>query len=312
MKTFDAAATAQALAFPTLVAALRAGFQAAIQVPQRHAHAVGAAGTSLLMPAWREGDHYALKVVNIFPGNAALGLSALHAVVLLFDARTGQLLAQMDGNVITSRRTAAASALAADYLAPPGPLKLLVLGTGRVAELLPSAYAAVRPLQAVQVWGRRPEQAQALCAAWARQGIAAEVCRDLAGGLAWADAISSATLATQPLVHGAALRPGQHLDLIGGFTPAMREADGACLRRARVFIDTPEALAKAGDLLSAIDEGAFQAEAVQGTLALLCRGERAGRGGASEITLFKSVGTALEDLVAAECVWARHSTDAGH
>jgi ornithine cyclodeaminase len=311
MKTFDAAATAQALPFAALVAALRQGFRDAIVVPPRHMHAIEEAGTTLLMPAWREGGHYALKVVNIFPGNAALGHSALHAVVLLFDARTGQPLAQMDGNVITSRRTAAASALAADFLLRPGPVKLLVLGTGRVAELLPQAYAAVRPLKALQVWGRRPEQAQALCDAWAQQGIAAEVCGDLASGLAWADAISSATLATQPLVHGAALRPGQHIDLIGGFTPAMREADGACLNRARVYIDTPEALAKAGDLLSAISEGAFRAEAVQGTLAQLCRGERPGRGLDSEITLFKSVGTALEDLVAAECVWASHSSGTG-
>ncbi len=303
MKVFDAGAVAAALPFPALVAALREAFVQGAEVPLRHTHHVGTAGISLLMPAWREGGCYAVKVVNLFPGNAARALSALHGVVLLFDATTGQPLAQMDGSEITSRRTAAASALAADYLLPAGPLSLLVVGTGRVARLAPQAYAAVRPLARVQVWGRRPEQAARLCELWAEEGLTATVCTDLRQGVVEAGAISCATLAATPLIEGAWLRPGQHLDLIGGFTPAMRECDGQALGRARVFVDTSEALAKAGDLLLAIDEGHFAAERVQGTLAQLCRGERPGRTAAEEITLFKSVGTALEDLAAAEAVW---------
>lgn len=303
MKVFDAQAVAAALPFHVLVPALREAFIQGAEVPLRHTHPIGTAGTSLLMPAWREGGCYAVKVVNLFPGNAAQGFSALHGVVLLFDARTGVPLAQLEGGELTARRTAAASALAADFLLPPGPVKLLVVGTGRVAQLLPAAYAAVRPLAGVQVWGRRPEQAARLCERWAQEGLAATVCTDLHQGVQSAGAISCATLAATPLVHGEWLCPGQHLDLIGGFTPAMRECDGPALARASVYIDTPEALAKAGELLLAIDEGHFAAERLQGTLGQLCRGERPGRGAGEEITLFKSVGNALEDLAAAEAVW---------
>lgn len=125
---------------------------------------------------------------------------------------------------------------------------------------------------------------------------------DLNQGLAECDIVSCATLSATPLLHGAALHAGMHVDLIGGFTPAMREADGDCLARARVYVDTLEAMAKAGDITHALLEGAFNPAALQGTLEQLCRGERSGRGTTQEITLFKSVGTALEDLAAAELV----------
>ncbi len=159
MRQFDAAATAQALPFAALVPALRRAFQLGARVPLRHHHAIGSAGVSLLMPAWREGGRYAVKVVNLFPGNAARGLPALHAMVLLFSATTGELLAQMDGGELTARRTAAASALAASYLARTDASRLLVVGAGRVAALLPAAYGAVRSIQQVQVFARRPEPA---------------------------------------------------------------------------------------------------------------------------------------------------------
>ena len=302
MRQFDAAATAQALPFDALVPALRRAFQLGAQVPLRHHHAVGSAGVSLLMPAWREGGRYAVKVVNLFPGNAALGLPALHAMVLLFSATTGEVLAQIDGGELTARRTAAASALAASTLAREDASRLLVVGAGRVAALLPAAYRAVRAITQVQVFARRPEAAAALVASLREQGFNATPCAQLNQGLAECDIVSCATLAATPLLHGAALRPGTHVDLIGGFTPAMREADGACLARARVYVDTNEALAKAGDITLAVAEGAFNPAALQGTLEQLCRGERAGRITTQEITLFKSVGTALEDLAAAELV----------
>ena len=118
-----------------------------------------------------------------------------------------------------------------------------------------------------------------------------------------ADIVSCATLATAPLVRGEWLAPGSHLDLIGSFTPAMREADVHCFKGTRTFIDTSEALQKSGDLLDAIAAGTLRADAVQGTLAQLCRGERAGRTGDAERTVFKAVGSALEDLTAATLVW---------
>jgi ornithine cyclodeaminase/alanine dehydrogenase-like protein (mu-crystallin family) len=212
-------------------------------------------------------------------------------------------LAQLDGNEITSRRTAAAAALAASFLAREDATRLLVLGTGRVARLLPEAMACVRPIREVLVWNHRAEGARQLAATLRAQGTAADAVENLAAAAARAHIVSAATLATAPLVHGAWLAPGTHLDLIGSFTPQMRESDAACFARSRVFVDTEEALAKSGDVLGAKAEGAFDDARLQGTLPQLCRGERPGRGDAAEITLFKAVGSALEDLAAAELVW---------
>ncbi|MFT3663811.1 ornithine cyclodeaminase family protein [Piscinibacter sp.] len=307
MLQLDAAATAAQLAFEALVPALREAFAHGAEVPLRHTHTItdpadpqGPGGTVLLMPAWRPGGLFGLKTVMIFPANSARGLPGLHSLYTLFDARTGVPLAQLDGNEITSRRTAAAAALAASFLAREGAARLLVLGTGRVARLLPEAMRCVRPIARVRVWNHRPEGAAALARDWREQGLDAQPVDELAAAVAEADIVSCATLATAPLVQGRWLRAGAHLDLIGSFTPRMRECDAECFARARVFVDTEEALAKSGDVLAAVAEGGFRAERLQGTLAQLVRGERAGRRDAGEITLFKAVGNALEDLAAAE------------
>lgn len=309
MKVFDATATRSALPFAPLAQALRRLFAEGCEVPPRHVHQVaGDAGappmTVLIMPAWRPGRHLGIKTVNIAPGNAARGLPGLHAAYLLFDAATGQPVALLDGNEITARRTAAASALAASMLAHPQAAHLLVVGTGRVAQLLAPAYRALLPIRRVSVWGRNPAAAQALARDWSAQGLPATACTDLAEAAAQADIVSCATLATEPVVQGRWLRPQSHLDLIGSFTPAMREADDDCFRNARVYVDTEEALAKSGDLLGPLARGVLQPAEVAGTLAQLCRGERPGRMPPDGRTVFKSVGTALEDLAAAELAWA--------
>lgn len=306
---FDAHTTRDRLPFPALIDALRNMFVAGCEVPQRHSHRIAdahhpgtAAGTVLLMPAWQPGRRLGIKTVTIFPGNGVLGKPGLHSVYTLFDAATGEPLAQMDGDQITSRRTVAASALAASYLARSDASRLLVVGAGRVAALATEAHAAVRPIRRVQVWNRTPASARVLADRLVEKGFAAEAVTDLRAAAGEADVISCATLSTMPLLQGVWLRPGTHVDLIGSFAPDMREADGACFERSRVFVDTAEALAKSGDLLQAIAEGAFSSERLQGSLADLCRGERRGRGGEHEITLFKSVGSALEDLAAAQLV----------
>ena len=314
MRLIDAAATQAALPFDRLIPALRAMFASGAQVPLRHSHVLqaGSAGavdevTSLLMPAWTSpgpgAAYYGVKIVNIAPGNAALGLPGLHASYLLHDAATGVPLALIDGDQITARRTAAASALAASWLARSDARHLLVLGAGRVAALLPEAYRAVRGIQRVSVWARQPAAAQRLARQWRSQGWDAQAAPDLAQAVAQADIVSCATLATAPLVQGRWLRPGRHLDLIGGFTPAMREADDDCFQGAALFIDTDEALAKAGDLLAPMSRAVFTAADVQARLADLCRGRHPGRRSAAERTVFKSVGSALEDLGAAVLVW---------
>jgi ornithine cyclodeaminase len=310
MQIIDAHQTRAALDFGRLVPALRAAFVAGAQVPPRHVHAIesgGRHGTVLIMPAWSEAGYLGIKTINIFPANSTHGLPALHATYVLYDASTGVPLAQLDGNEITAHRTAAASALGASFLAREDAANLLVLGTGRVARLLPAAHASVRPIRELHVWNHRPEGARALAAEWRAAGWNAHAVDDdpdaLALAVRAADIVSCATLASAPVVRGEWLAPGTHLDLIGSFTPAMKEADPASFAGARVFVDTDEALHKAGDLLDAFATGALAAADVQGTMRQLCRGERTGRGAAAERTVFKAVGTALEDLAAAVLAW---------
>lgn len=307
MQHFDAHRTEAALPFERLIPALQQMWAAAAaEAPARHVHRIlgpdGAAVTSLIMPAWLPGVAYGVKIINIAAGNAARGLPGLHASYILHNAQTGVPLALIDGDQITARRTAAASALAASWLARADARHLLVLGAGRVARLLPAAYQCVRPIDRLTVWARRAEAADGLAAQWRAQGWQAEAAPNLQAAVAAADIVSCATLATSPLVQGAWLRAGSHLDLIGSFTPEMREADDACFSGARLYVDTAEALSKSGDLLGPMARGVFSAGQVQGTLAGLCRGTDAGRRAASERTVFKAVGSALEDLAAAMLV----------
>ena len=312
MRFIDTRATRDALPFDRLIPALRDLFVAGCEVPVRHTHTLldaqgGTAGTLLIMPAWQPGAYLGIKTVGIFPGNAQHALPGLHSTYLLFDAQTGVPLAQIDGNEITSRRTAAASALAASYLALTDARHLLVVGAGRVAALLPAAYRAVRPIDRVSVWARNAAQAEALAQQWRADGVDARACSDLPAAASEADIVSCATLATEPVVHGAWLRPDSHLDLIGSFTPAMREADDACFGGGvRLYVDTSEALQKSGELLCPMSRGVFAADDVAGTLADLCSGRAPGRGAGEGRTVFKSVGTALEDLAAAVLVVGAH------
>jgi ornithine cyclodeaminase/alanine dehydrogenase-like protein (mu-crystallin family) len=308
VQIFDADTTRARLPLAPLIDALRALFVAGGEVPPRHVHAIAQAdaepaGHVLLMPAWQPGAQLGVKIVSVFPGNAAHGLPSVHGVYLLLDARTGVPLAQIDGSELTMRRTVAVSALAASLLARADASRLLIVGAGRIASLVADAMACVRPIARVTVWNHRAAGAQALAERLRAHGIDASAVDDLGRAVADADIVSCATLATQPLIEGRWLRPGTHVDLVGAFTPEMRESDSECLRRARVFVDHEEALTKAGDLVQAAADGAFTAAQLQGTLAQLCRGERSARSAASDSTLFKSVGSALQDLAAAQLVW---------
>ena len=275
-------------------------------MPPRQVHEIGGGVTSLVMPAWTPGGHYGVKIVNVAAGNAGRGLPALHASYLLHDASTGAPLALIDGDEITARRTAAASALAASWLAGADARHLLVVGAGRVARLLPAAYRTVRPIDRVTVWARRAAEAEALAQALSAAGVAAAASDDLERAVAAADVVSVATLATEPLIEGRWLRPGSHLDLIGSFTPHMREADDACMARGRLFVDTPEAVTESGDLVQPMAAGVIDRKAVLGTLSDLCAGRSPGRGDADEVTIFKAVGTALSDIAAAALAY--HNT----
>lgn len=311
MRNITAAQVERALDYPSLVEKLREAFRGDAVAPLRHYHALpgpqgGEGGIMLLKPVWRPGGPAAVKVVNIFPGNTRRGLPAVLGTVLLFDGDTGAPLAAIDGQSLTVRRTAAASALAADYLARRDASRLLVVGTGQLAPALARAHAAARPIETVAVWGRSAEKARRTASALANDGMAACAVENLEAASGEADIVTCATLAGEPLVRGAWLKPGAHLDLVGGFTPEMRECDDEAVRQARIYVDTVEgALAEAGDLIQPIRAGVISEDDVIGDLAGLCRDRIAGRGSDDEITLFKSVGTALEDLAAAELVLER-------
>ena len=292
-----------ALGWRPLVDALRAAFVAGATAPVRSSHAVTPEGDRLLlMPAW-DGAGLGVKIVTVFPRNRERGLASVAALYVLLDGTTGHPIALIDGEALTLRRTAAASALASTYLSRPDAHTLLVVGTGALAPYMAQAHCAVRDIGRVLVWGRHADRAERTAAALAAIGLPASAVAQLDRALADADIVTCATTAREPVVHGAKVKAGTHVDLVGAFTRDMRESDDDLVARAEVYVDTyAGALKEAGDLVQPIDDGAITRENVRAELAELCAGTHAGRGGRDVVTLFKSVGTALEDLCAARLV----------
>jgi ornithine cyclodeaminase len=217
---------------------------------------------------------------------------------------SGEPLAAIDGRVFTLWRTAASSALAARFLAREDAGDLLMVGAGALAPYLIRAHAAVRPLRNIAIWNRTRERAQRLAAEFLSMDFRARVADDLEEAVRAADIVSCATLSPSPLIQGSWLRPGAHLDLVGGFTPKMREADNDAIKRARVFVDTRTgATREAGDIAIPLRRGILTKKGIRGDLFELCRGKAKGRTSDKQITLFKSVGCAIEDLAAAMLVW---------
>jgi ornithine cyclodeaminase len=305
MRILSAADVEAALDWESLVERLRRAFRSGAEVPVRHHYAItnpgGPDGTLLLMPAWQPGRQIGIKLVTIFPDNADRGLPSVMGAYLLLDGKSGAPIALIDGPMLTVKRTAAASALASSYLSRPDCERLLMIGTGSLAPYLVTAHASVRPICNVLIWGRTPDKAKRLAKRLDRPNLRVASTDDLEAAVRGAHVISCATLSRAPLVRGDWLQPGQHLDLVGAFRPDMRECDDTAVRRARVFVDTRDgALAEAGDIVQPIESGVLEPADVAGDLFEIRRGERAGRRFYDQITLFKSVGTALEDLAAAE------------
>ncbi|MFO0993920.1 MAG: ornithine cyclodeaminase family protein [Hyphomicrobiales bacterium] len=305
MKFISAERVAELAPYGDLVEALRRGFASEIVTPVRHQHDLSPVSILLLMPAWSKA-FTGLKTVYAKFDNAAKGLPTITASYLLMDNDTGATVAMLDGTELTRRRTAAASALAASYLARPDSQTLLIVGAGALAPHFARAHAAVRPIKRILNYNRSLEKAAALARDLAKEGFAASASEDLAAAAREADIVSCVTSSTAAIVKGAWLRPGTHVDLAGAFKPSMREVDGETIARARVFVDTREgAIAEAGDLIQAEAEGFFSMDRIEADLFDLCRGRVKGRETAEEITLFKSCGTAIEDLAAAELVYLR-------
>ena len=319
MRVLSAAEVDAALDDLVLIDRLEALFRAGCEMPPRHHHTLAepagpgsADATLLLMPAWTRGakGHLGIKLVTVFPDNGKRGLPSIYGQYLLLDGATGAPLALLDGTMLTKRRTACASGLASRYLSRPQSRRLLMIGTGALAPQLIRVHAKVRPIDEVAIWGRRPAQAQALARELADslpralgRSLAVRPVSDRREAVAAADIISCATLSKTPLIEGDWLREGQHVDLVGAYTTEMRESDDRAVGRARVYVDTRAgALKEAGDIVQPLANGTIGADAVVGDLFELACGERSGRraGDATTITLFKSVGAALEDLAAAE------------
>jgi ornithine cyclodeaminase len=317
MLQLDEAATREALDWPALIEALRVMFRDGCEMPVRHHHDFAVPGeedgTLLLMPAWVPGRYIGVKLATVIPGNGTRGLPAVMASYLLSDATTGKMVAMVDGGELTARRTAAASALAADYLARPSARHLVIVGTGRLAANLAASHAAVRPLSRISVWGRDHDKAAAVAGEIAEQlDILARPVEDLEEAVGEADIVSCATLSQAPLIRGEWLPVGCHVDLVGAFKPTMRESDDEVMRRGRVFVDTRAgAMKEGGDIVQALSSGALGEDAIEADLFDLAGGRFAAMRDDDDITVFKSVGAALEDLAGAILAYETASRNGG-
>jgi len=309
MRVVSAEEVHRLLDYPSLVEALRELFRRGVDRAETVLLTQNLPGGEhndwLLLPAWQYGRNYGAKLVSVFPGNEAKGIASVQGLYLLFDGTNGLPLACIDGAAITLRKTAANSALAATYLARQDAQTLLMVGAGAMARPLIEAHSAVRPIKKVLIWNRTPARAQALAEAMAGSGQIVQAVTDLASAVAEADVISAATMAVEPLILGKWLRPGQHVDLVGGYLQHMREADDEAVTRARVFVDARFTAADhAGDICQPLARGIITDADITDSFEL-ARGEKPGRQSDQEITLFKSGGGGHEDLGTAQHILAQ-------
>ncbi len=316
MLTISAEQIQSALTFPSLIEELRSAFKSSVITPLRSHHTLerknASDATLLVMPAWDdfakttdpENAFIGLKTVTIFPDNAQKSLPTVMGLYVLLAGDSGLPLAVLDGQALTLWRTGCASGLAASYLAREDSTHLLMVGAGALAPFLIRAHAAVRPIKSVEIWNRTFEKAKKLEQSLNHETFQVKAVKDLQPAAQKADIISCATLSDTPLVLGKWLKPGCHLDLVGAFRPDLRESDDEAVSMARVFVDTSAgALVEAGDLVQPIKKGLISAQHVVADLKDLTCGTNSGRQTYEEKTLFKSVGTALEDLAAAKLVY---------
>ena len=301
----------KSLDYNSLIPRLKTAFQGNYTVPMRHHHDfenpfASRESTLLLMPAWEAGKHVGVKIVTVSPENGKHDLPAIQGMYMLINAQTGTPEALMEAKTLTVKRTAAASALAASFLAKADTKKMLMVGTGALAPELIRAHASVRPIEEVELWGRNFEKAKELAKEISTKSLKVTAVENLEEAVGRADLISCATLSQKPLIKGEWLRSGQHLDLVGAYRPDMREADNSCVTRANVYVDTYAGATKeCGDIGIPLKEKLIEVSDIKGDLFGLCRSEVKGRLEDSEITYFKSVGHALEDLAAAQLVSER-------
>ncbi|MEP6818632.1 MAG: ornithine cyclodeaminase family protein [bacterium] len=268
-----------------------------------------AAGLMGLMPSYISGDRaaFGLKAICVFPGNPSRGKDAHQGAVLLFSAETGELLAMMNASAITSVRTAAVSGVATDLLARKDAGKLAIIGTGVQARSHLAAMSQVRLIKRCRIASRHIEHAEEFAQEMRLSfSFPLEPVATVAEALEGADLIVTATTSSEPVVKREWISPGAHLNLVGACTPNAREVDSATMAVAGVFVDRREStINEAGDYLFALRDGAIGPDHIRAEIGEVLQGDKPGRTSLEEITLFKSLGLAVEDLAAAEYLYRR-------
>jgi len=299
--------------FATLIQELKHQFSTnKIIVPKRHHHDfpnpdVPTDTTLLLMPAWNPGNTAGVKVVTVNPENNRFDLPAIQGSYIYFDAANGTIKAIFEAKSLTAKRTAAASALAASYLSRADAQSLLMIGTGALATNLIKAHASVRPIKEVFIWGRHFEKAQAICDDLNQESFTIKAIETIEDKISEVAIISCATLSKNPLVLGKHLKPGQHIDLVGAYKKDMREADDETIVKSSIFVDTFQGgLKESGDIVIPLQNGSLKETDIKADLFGLTGGKHQGRIHTEEITVFKSVGHALEDLAAADYYYKKY------
>lgn len=297
--------------YPALIAVLRNAFaNKKVAVPLRSHHHYGEVNTLLMMPSWQEGLDMGVKLVTVTPGNRQKNLPSIQGLMIYLDIITGFPLAIMDAATLTKKRTAAASALASSYLSQESSFSLLQIGTGALAPELICAHCSVRPIREVYIWGRDSRKADELANSMIINDVRINSVDSLEEIAPYCDIISCATMAQEPILKRQHLRAGHHLDLVGSYKPVMREVDDEVIKVSSVFVDTlAGATQESGDLLQPLQRGIIDLQDIKGELWELCADQIKGRTSDTEITLFKSVGYALEDLVAARFYFENRQID---
>jgi ornithine cyclodeaminase/alanine dehydrogenase-like protein (mu-crystallin family) len=281
-------------------------------VPMRYHHdfpnpEVQADTTLLLMPAWNPSKNAGVKIITVSPENEQFDLPSIQGTYIYFDAIKGSIKAILEAKSLTVKRTAAASALASSYLSREDASSLLMIGTGALSINLIKAHTAVRPIKEVFIWGRNFEKATAICDVLKNENFTISAIKTIEEKIAKVDIISCATLSKKPLVLGKYLKNGQHIDLVGAYKKDMREADDETISKASVYVDTFQGgLKESGDIVIPLQNRTLKEEDIKADLFQLCSNQKKGRSTEEEITVFKSVGHALEDLAAANYYYNKY------
>ncbi|WP_435263195.1 ornithine cyclodeaminase family protein [Tenacibaculum sp. nBUS_03] len=286
-----------------------------VLVPMRHHHdfpnpELKSDSTLLLMPAWNPSKNAGVKIVTVSPENSQFNMPSIQGTYIYLDAIKGSVRAIMEAKSLTVKRTAAASALASSFLSKPESKSLLMIGTGALSVNLIKAHASVRPIERVYVWGRTYEKAVTICKQLSGETFTSIPINNIKDKISEVDIISSATLSPSPLIFGSYLKEGQHIDLVGSYKKDTREADDEAVKKASIFVDTYQGgLKESGDILIPLKNGILKEEEVKADLFELCSNKKQGRASSKEITFFKSVGHALEDLTAANYYYEKYTNE---